>query len=325
VLAGRSGDPQLIESLFGAHRVDLQGRPFYDGVLPFVSRMLRRTLTAPERYLLLNGDFANIEARIPVWLAEETAVVESFRKGEDVYRKAASPVYGVPPEKLTKLQRQVGKVIRLFLGFAGGVNAFIPAAMNYGVMIDRETGADIVKKFRNTDTKLVAYWDALLDCARKAVQYPGWEFPVPPKGNVTWRLIGNCLHCRLPSGRYLRYWAPRLEQGYWPDGKPKSQLDLTALVIKGRATFRRTLWRGLVMENVTQAIAADLLAVALDNMDRHGELPVTLHVHDNAVAEVHENDAPRLLPVFKAAMLDAPDWTTDLPLDAAVGAEARFS
>ena len=89
--------------------------------------------------------------------------------------------------------------------------------------------------------------------------------------------------------------------------------------------LRRTLWRGLAIENCVQAIAADLLAVALDNMDRHGELPVVLHCHDNAVPEVPEDHADRLLPIFKYAMLDAPAWIGDLPLDAAVGAESRFS
>ena len=322
---GRTGDPRAIEMLFGMHRKDLQGRPYYDGVLPFVSRMLRRTISAMIGNLFLNGDFANIEARIPVWLARQTDMVEAFRRGEDVYRLTAAPIYKKQPEQLTKEQRQIGKVVRLFCGFAGGVNAFIPAAMNYGLTIDRETGGSIVKTFRAESPELVLYWDTMLECAVKAVQYPGWEFPVPPLGNITWRLIENCLHCRLPSGRYLRYWAPRLQQGYWPDKKPKSKLDLTALQIKGKLVYRRTLWRGLLIENSVQAIAADLLAVALDNMDRHGMLPVCLHVHDNALAEVPEERAEKLLPVFKAAMLDAPAWIGDLPLDAAVGAEARFS
>ena len=81
----------------------------------------------------------------------------------------------------------------------------------------------------------------------------------------------------------------------------------------------------MLVSNCTQAIAADLLAVALDNMDRHGCLPVVMHVHDSTLAEVPEERAEALLPVFKAAMLDAPSWIGDLPLDASVAAEARFS
>ena len=116
----------------------------------------------------------------------------------------------------------------------------------------------------------------------------------------------------MPSGRCLRYWAPRIEQGYWEDGSPKAVPDLTVLAMKGKAVFRRTLWHGLFCENVSQAIAADMLCAALVNMDRE-ELPVVLHVHDSVAAEIDEDQADALLPRFRAAMLGMPPWTNGLP------------
>lgn len=321
--AGRSGDPDLLRLLYEAPRKDLQGRITLQGVLPWISRMSRRTLCAPAGQVLLNGDFANIEARIPVWLAGQEDVVEQFARGEDVYRLQAAPVYGIAPEALNKEQRQIGKVMTLFLGFGGGVNAFIPAAMNYGVTVGREDGAAIVRVFREKNATLVDFWHALLQAARWAVEYPGHEFHVPPKGLISFRLDGNCLMCRLPSGRYLRYWSPRIEQGYWDDGTPKSVPDLTVLAVKGKAVFRRTLWYGLATENVTQAIAADMLAVALENMDRAG-IPVVLHVHDSIAAEQQEDCAEVLLPRFKAAMLDMPAWTQGLPVACSTDYGRRF-
>ena len=205
----------------------------------------------------------------------------------------------------------------------GGVNAFIPAAMNYGIVIPREEGQRYVHIFRDTNRTLVDFCDANLACAVWAIQYPGREFQVPPKNLVTWFTRGDCLCCRLPSGRLLRYWQPRLSQGYWPDGQPKNQLDLTVIVVKGRALFRRTLWRGLAVENVTQAVAADLLANALKNMDDAG-IPVVLHVHDNAAAEIAEDKAETMLPVFRQAMLAVPAWAAGLPLAVDVDVSARF-
>ena len=323
IRVGRTGDPDLIRCMYETTRTDLRGRTRLEGVLPWVSRMMRRTICAPEGYLLLNGDFANIEARIPVWLAGQEETVQAFARGEDLYRVQASPVYGVPPEALTSEQRQIGKVMRLFLGFCGGVNAFIPAAMNYGLVIPREEGQRYVTIFRDTNKTLMDFCDINLAYAAWAIQYPGQEFQVPPKGLVTWFMRDGCLCCRLPSGRLLRYWGPQLVQGFWPDGRPKNQLDLTVLVIKGRAVFRRTLWRGLAIENLTQAIAADLLATALKNLDDAG-IPVTLHVHDSAAAEVAEDRAQAMLPVFKQAMLAAPAWAAGLPLAVDADASARF-
>lgn len=321
--AGRTGDADLLRRLYEAPRKDMQGRVTVQGVLPWISRMMRRTLSAPAGQMLLNGDFANIEARIPVWLAGQEETVQQFARGEDLYRIAAAPVYGLEPSQLTSEQRQIGKVMRLFLGFMGGVNAFVPAAMNYGITISREDGLVFVKTFRETNKTLVDFADANLQAARWAIMYPGQEFFVPPKGLVSWIMQGNCLMTRLPSGRYLHYWSPRLEQGTWPDGNLKQHLDVTVLVVKGRAVFRRALWRGLALENQVQAIAADMLGVALDNMDRNG-LPVVLHVHDSVAAEEDEDRVEAMLPVFRECMLDQPAWAAGLPVAVDVTADARF-
>lgn len=212
---------------------------------------------------------------------------------------------------------------RLFLGFGAGVNAFIPAAMIYGIVIPREQGQQFVNIFRETNKPLVDFWDANLQAAIWAVQYPGREFFVPPTGYVSWFTYGDCLCMKLPSTRLLRYWEPRLSQGYWQDGSPKRQLDLSVLVVKGRARFRRTLWRGLAMQNVTCAIEADLLCCALENMDRE-DVPVMLHVHDNAAAVIDEDRAESTLPLFKQCMLDMPEWTKGLPVAADCDISARF-
>lgn len=246
---GRKGDRDLAEMLWTATRKDAQGRVRVEGVLPWVGRMLRRTLTAQERNLLLNGDYAQVEARIPVWLSAQTDKVEAFRNGVDMYRLQASPIFGKSPEDLSSTERQSGKVTILSCNFAGGVNAFVPMAMNYGLRISREEAVPIVKGYRDDNPQLVKYWDVNLEAARNAVAYPGKPFTVGPTNLITWYLDGNCLKCYLPSSRPLRYWGPRLETGYWPDGGAKSTPDLTVLAIKGRAVFRRALWRGLAIEN----------------------------------------------------------------------------
>lgn len=323
ITIGRSGDRDLIELAYTMTREDAQKRVRVEGVLPFIGRMLRRTLTAAEGHLLLNGDYAQIQARIPMWLAEQQDKIEIFKRGEDIYRAQAAPLYGLRPEELTKLQRQIGKVQVLFLDFAGGVNAFIPAAMNYGLRVSREEGIPIVDSFRKDNAKLVEYWNAGLLAAINAVASPGSTFYVPPKNNISWCMDGNCLCCKLPSGHLLRYWAPRLEQGYWPDGGPKNTLDLTVLAIKGRAIFRRTLWRGLIIENVAQGIEADMLAGALVNM-HDAAIPAVIHVHDSVAAEVPEKDAERLLPEFEQCMLAQPSWTEGLPIAVSCDISARF-
>ena len=320
---GRSGDRDLIEAAYTMTRYDAQNRPRIEGVLPFIGRMLRRTITASEGNRFLNGDYAQIEARIPMWLSEQNDKLEVFRRNEDIYRAQAAPTYHKLPHELTKTERQIGKVQTLFLGFAGGVNAFIPAAMNYGLRITKEEAIPIVASFREDNSQLVNYWNANLQAAVNAVMYPGSTFHVAPKNIISWCLDGVCLCCKIPSGRILRYWAPRLEQGYWESGEPKASPDLTVIAIKGRAVFRRTLWRGLTFENCVQSIAADMLGHALVNM-HDASLPVVLHVHDSVTAEVPASQAERLMPQFEKCMLSQPSWTAGLPLAVSTDISTRF-
>lgn len=320
---GRTGDPDLIRAMFQRVRRDAQGREYVEGVLAWISRMLRRCLSAPEGMLLLNGDYAQVEARLPMWISGQQDKVEAYVRGEDMYRRQASPIFRVEPESLTKQQRQAGKVTILACGFGGGVDALVAMAMNYGLRLSRDEGSFYVNGFRDDNQFLKAFWYANLECARMAVRQPGREFFVPPLGLMSWRLDGACLLYRLPSGRCLRYWQPELRQGYWPDGTPKQDPDLTVLAVKGRAVFRRTLWHGLATENGIQAMAADLLANALFNMDREG-IPVVVHVHDNAAAECAEDRAEAMLPLFRQCMLDAPWWASGLPIAVEAEASARF-
>jgi len=194
----------------------------------------------------------------------------------------------------------------------------------YGLLLSAAEAAPIVKAWRESNAAVKAYWYALDDAAANAVRYPGREFPVAPLGIISYFMLDDCLCCRLPSGRLLRYWQPRLTQEYWDDGKPKDRLSLSGIAIKGRAIFRRSLYHTILAENNSQAIAtADMLGCALDNMDRNG-LPVTLHVYDSVAAEVDENQIDALQPVFEQCMLDQPSWTAGLPIAVDVTADARF-
>lgn len=320
---GRTGDEEFMRQMFTRVRKDAQGREYTEGVIGWISRMLRRTLCAGSGRLLLNGDFAQIEARIPMWLAGQEDKVAAYNRGEDMYRRQAAPFFGLMPEQLSKTQRQIGKVQTLFCGFGGGVNAFVPMAMNYGIRISREEALPAVQSFRNDNPMLTSFWYNNLMAARYALMYPGQEVWTPPKGLVSWFTQDDCLLCRLPSGRCLRYWSPRLEVGKWPDGTVKDVPDITVLFVKGRAVFRRTLWHGLSMENITQAIAADLLANGLAAADREG-LSVPIHVHDSIAAEEHEDHTEDLLPLFKQCMLDVPAWATGLPIAVEADISARF-
>ena len=321
--AGRTGDVDLLRMLYEVPRKDAQGRVYTAGVMTWISRMLRRTIAAPAGQMLLNGDFAQVEARITAWLAQQTDVLETYRTGGDVYKLAAASIFNVPLDAITKQMRQSGKISILACGFGGGPHALLAMAYGYGLILSLAEAIPIVKGWRQANEATVQYWYATDDAAANAIMYPGREFPVAPLGAVSYFMKDDCLCCRLPSGRLLRYWQPRLHQDYWEDGTPKARPSLTVIAIKGKSILRRSAYHTILVENQVQAIAADLLGHGLVNVEREN-LPVVLHVHDNIAAETPEHRADRDLHIFSEAMLDMPAWIGNLPMGVDADYGARF-
>ena len=76
---------------------------------------------------------------------------------------------------------------------------------------------------------------------------------------------------------------------------------------------RARLWRGLAVENVTQAVANDLLRHALRRLDN-----LTMHIHDEVVVECPEADGERVAAEVERVMCEPPEWAAGLPLGAEV-------
>jgi DNA polymerase len=333
---GRMGDADMLRLCYERKVKDMQGRVRVAGVLTWISRMGRRVISAPEGKVFLNGDYSSAQARITAWTAQQVDMLQAYYNNEDTYKVSAAGIYHTAIELLTKLQRQAGKVTILAGGFGGGPKALMAMAYAYGMLLSIEEATEIIKNWRAANPQTQASWYATDDAAANAVLNPGVEYPVAPcnlvtyfaegvlsrSENGTWMLNGF-LCCRLPSGRLLRYWQPRLHQEYWDDGKPKSRLSLTCLFIKGQAALRRSAYHTILCNNYTQAIESDMLAEALVNLDKAG-LPVTIHVHDNAAPEVDEDKAEALLPVMRQCMLDMPSWTRGLPISCDIEISARF-
>jgi hypothetical protein len=70
---------------------------------------LKKAILAPDGYVIVDADSAQIEARVLAWLAQQDDLVAAFEKGEDVYRIMASAIYGKDVADITKEERFVGK------------------------------------------------------------------------------------------------------------------------------------------------------------------------------------------------------------------------
>ena len=74
---------------------------------------------------------------------------------------------------------------------------------------------------------------------------------------------------------------------------------------------------GKLTENIVQAISRDLIGFAMMNLSKAG-YGITMHVHDEAIAEVPDDgNSEAWLNGMIKIMSNPPEWASDLPLNAA--------
>ena len=271
--------------------------------------MLRPAIIPAAGKHLVVADWAAIEARVNPWLSGRGAAkLELFRTGEDVYKVNAAATFNIRVDDVTKDQRQIGKVQELACGFAGGVGAFAAMGRAYGISLPEPVAKRMVDGWRRANGWAVPYWSALEESYTRAMRNKGREFKA---GRITYLYDGLHLWYALPSGRILCYPYAKLEsegvsyaKAAWKPAQDAKEWP------------RARLWKGLACENVTQAVANDLLRHALRQLD-----DVVLHVHDEIVIETDREGAAEEL---KRVMCTAPAWADGLPLNAEVETMKRY-
>lgn len=312
-----AADPALArQAMVRGHKVVPQ---FGKRVTDVLKGMLRPALLAPEGRRLVVADWAAIEARVTPWASKTnsgTAKLGIFARGEDVYKHNAAATFKVGYDEVDKDQRQIGKVQELACGFAGGVGAFAAMGRIYNVHLAESDSRRMVDAWRRANPWAVNYWQDLERAYTSALRYKDQIFSA---GRVSYLYDGQHLWYGLPSRRVLCYpfarfddageityakasWKPAADAKEWP---------------------RARLWRGLACENITQAIANDLLRHALRRLNAEG-FEVVLHVHDEIVLEVDEAAADSAAAALVQIMCEPPSWAGGLPLNAEVAIMTRY-
>jgi DNA polymerase len=319
----------------------------FENVMDLTSNAIRGCIVAPPGKKLVVADLSNIEGRVLAWLAGEDWKVQAFRDydagtGPDLYVAAYARTFRIPVDQVTKAQRQVGKVLELAMGYEGGVGAFITFAAAYGIDLDDladrarpALGAGLIEEARKMlewmkEQKRPTHglsdetW-TVIDAIKRAWRYahpaisrswkdvqqgvidavaaPGVKFD---GGRLSFRKDGAWLKILLPSGRALSYPAVRVEDG---------KITYTGVNQFTRQWGRIGTYGGKLVENVTQAVARDVLAEGMIAAE-DGGYEIVLSVHDELITETPDT-ADYHHSGLANWMSAGPSWADGLPLAAA--------
>jgi len=273
--------------------------------------MLRPAMVPARGHQFVVADWSSIEARVTPWLSNNgDDKLALFNTGQDVYKFNASKTFGCAIEDVTKDQRQVGKVQELACGFAGGVGAFAAMGRVYGINMPEDEARRMVNAWRIANKWSVPFWNDIELAYTRALSRQGEIFEA---GKIKYLFKGQHLWYALPSGRVLCYPYARFED----DGSITYAKASWKPAADAKEWPRARLWRGLACENVTQAVANDLLRYSLKHLNN-----VVLHVHDEIVVESDEPEIAREAMV--RVMTTPPDWAVGLPLAVEANIMGRY-
>ncbi|RME05805.1 MAG: DNA polymerase I [Anaerolineae bacterium] len=80
-----------------------------------LGRKVRQAFVAPPEWQLLAVDYSQVELRIVAHMAQDEAMLEAFRRGQDIHATTAAAVFDVPLEAVTPAQRRHAKAINFGL------------------------------------------------------------------------------------------------------------------------------------------------------------------------------------------------------------------
>ena len=259
---------------------------------------LKNAICAPEGYVIIDADSAQIEARVVAWLSGQQDLVEAFENGQDVYKIMASAIYGKEEGAISKEERFVGKTTILGCGYGMGSKKFKIQLKTFGVEIEEGEANRIISVYRNTYGKIPQLWKQAQRCLEAVFTNQGAPFGVESAVQFDAGKKGFL----LPSGLWQRY--DSLEKVYDSEGNPQYQY-------KTRKGFVK-IYGGKVVENICQAVARCVIAEQMLLIAK--KYKVVLTVHDAVACIALEEEAEEAKKYVEECMKWRPEWAQTLPL-----------
>jgi len=309
----------------------------YDNPMEVLTAGVRPVVQAGPGKLLLDADLSAIENVVLGWLAQDEKILRVFWENLDPYIDFATDMFKLPYDEIAarvkagdKSMRTTAKPGVLGCGYMLGAGderenkstgeieatGLLGYAWAMHVPLTKEMSKLSVDTFRSKFHRVVEFWYELDDAVRRVIKTGKPE----RVGYLTIDMKKPFLRIGLPSGRFLHYMRPEIQRRKMPwkgrNGEPVYKPQITYENMENGQWRRVTTHPGKLTENVTQAVARDLLAHGMTLADAEG-YDIRMHVHDQIVALEAEDIAEERLAGLIRCMTTRPPWADEkMPLKA---------
>jgi DNA polymerase len=261
---------------------------------------LKKAILAPEGYVFIDADSAQIEARTLAWESGQNDLVKAFADGEDVYKIMATAIYGKSEAEITKDERFVGKTTILGAGYGMGGAKFQAQLKTFGAEMSTDECARIISVYRDRYAKVPLLWRESQEALKCMMR--GMTMKLGRDGLLTVNEKGIL----LPNGLHI----------YYNGLQEVIQNDKRQFVYTTRKGPNK-IYGGKVVENFTQAIARCIIGDQMLKIAKRYKVVLTVHDAIGIVARQEEADEARAY--VESCMRWVPSWAEGLPVNCESG------
>lgn len=311
-------------------------------------KTLRQAITAPEGYVLVAGDSAQIEARVGAWIVGETQLVEAFANNQDPYIQLASTIYHVPEDQLyywckgegfrqnldeemikqATFHRFIGKTGILQLQYGSGASKLALFLNQNKVMLAENAEGHlleckrIVDIYRSKYINIPAFWKVCNEIIKELYAGGSGYFGGPSNNTFYYDGSREVFGRRVPGimfpdGYWLRY--PNLRQEVNEEGRNEWVYDQ---MTKGRI-MRTRLYGPKLHNNITQGLSFAIMRWQGIRIDK--EYQVVSNCHDEWMSVVREEHVAHATEIYNNYLKMNPPWAQGVPLDCEVGSGRNYA
>ena len=127
-----------------------------------IGRQIRKAFVAPKGRVLLAADYSQIELRLMAHFSQDDALVDAFKHGQDVHRRTAAEVLGIPLDEVSSNQRRQAKAVNF--GLLYGMSEF---GLTRQLGFSREESRSYIGKYFQRYPGVLEYMERTRQVARE--------------------------------------------------------------------------------------------------------------------------------------------------------------
>ena len=115
-----------------------------------------------EDYVLVDADYSQIELRVLAHISGDPTFIDAFLNKQDIHRRTASEIFGVPLEQVSPEQRNSAKAVNF--GIVYGISDF---GLSRNLGISRKQAQEYIDSYFARYPKIKEYMVRIVETARK--------------------------------------------------------------------------------------------------------------------------------------------------------------